>query len=120
MELGGLGNMIVTIILVAFCWIGIMLQGRKALIAFILVSLLSGIIWIGLNQLLGFNYNEEYAFYYVFGPLIPGDWFGFIIPTIFVTALGFIYIIVTAEKDLDRFYRQNKERQEQDKKELHV
>lgn len=89
-----------------------MLQGRKALAAFILVSIFSGVIWIGLNHLTGFKYNAEYEFYYVFGPLIPGDWFGFVIPTIFVTIIGFIYILVTVEKDLDHFYRQNREREE--------
>lgn len=100
--------MIVTIILVVFCWIGIMLQGRKALATFILVSIISGVTWIGLNRYFFFNYNEEYAFYYVFGILIPGDWFGFVIPTIFATVLGFIYILVTVEKDLDNFHRQKK------------
>lgn len=112
--------MIITIMLVVFCWVGIMLQGRKALAAFILVSIFSGVTWIGLNQLVGFKYNAEYEFFYVFGPLIPGDWFGFVIPTIFATVLGFIYILVTAEKDLDRFYRQNREREEQGEKEPHA
>jgi len=89
--------MIITIMLVVFCWVGIMLQGRKALAAFILVSIFSGVTWIGLNQLVGFKYNAEYEFFYVFGPLIPG-----------------------AEKDLDRFYRQNREREEQGEKEPHA
>ena len=105
-------KMIITIMLVVFCWVGIMLQGRKALAAFTLVSILSGVTWIGLNKLVGFKYNAEYEFYYIFGPLIPGDWFGFVIPTIFATVLGFIYILVTVEKDLDRFYRLNREQEE--------